>query len=250
MIIVFKKLIHKTARYFGFQIINTRDPIIDSDTTFMAIYTTCKPYTMTSKERMYALYKAVNYIIQKNIPGDFVECGVWRGGSVMLIAHTLLSLDVTDRKIYLYDTFSGMTKPEIDDFKLLNPSKHALHKWQKEQETDKNKWCFASMQEVTENMSTTLYPSENVMYVKGRVEDTLLTNALSHIALLRLDTDWYSSTKYELTHLYPLLSTHGILIIDDYGDWAGARKAVDEYFSESSPLFHRIDRGGRIGIKI
>ena len=69
------------------------------------------------------------------------------------------------------------------------------------------------------------------------------------IALLRLDTDWYKSTQHELIHLYPLLVGSGVLIIDDYGHWQGAKKAVDEYFSDKKILLNRIDYTGRISIK-
>src|SRR5690349_7575346 len=94
--------IQKLINFFGYKItkVFTPDPVMDTDKKFIEIYDKCKEYTMTSKEKMYALYKVVHYIIKAKIPGDFVECGVWRGGSVMLIAYTLLKIGVTDRKIY------------------------------------------------------------------------------------------------------------------------------------------------------
>jgi hypothetical protein len=225
------------------------DPIIDSDDNFIKIYNKCKNYTQTSKETMYSLYMAVKYIVDANIYGDFVECGVWRGGSVMLIAYTLFEMSETNRKIYLYDTFEGMTKPTEDDYLVSNPNKLAIVNWEKEQKENYNKWNFVSLPEVKKNMLSTGYPENNIVFVGGKVEDTIPNIAPKKIALLRLDTDWYESTKYELRHLFPLISKNGVLIIDDYGCWAGSKKATDEYFSNKVVFLNRIDEFARIGIK-
>jgi hypothetical protein len=95
------------------------------------------------------------------------------------------------------------------------------------------------------------YPEERIHFVPGRVEETLPQNAPKDIALLRLDTDWYASTKHELQHLYPRLVPGGVLIVDDYGYWQGARQAVDEYLSENglALLLNRIDHTARIAVK-
>ena len=247
-----KKIIQKSANLLGYKItkVSHLDPIVDRDKRFMKIYKKCKKYTMTSKERMYSLYKSVEYIINSKIPGNFVECGVWRGGSTMLIAYTLLELNATNRKIYLYDTFQGMTKPAEDDYLVSNKNVHASDNWKKEQRKNYNKWCYASLSEVKNNMALTKYPENNIIFIKGKVEETIPKTIPSKIAILRLDTDWYESTKHELIHLFPLVSKNGVLIIDDYGCWAGSKKAVDEYFSNKSILLNRIDDPGRIGIKI
>ena len=246
-----KKIIQKSVNLIGYQIIkSTTDPVVDKDERFKRIYNQCKKYTMTSKERMYSLYKSVEYIIKADIPGDFVECGVWRGGSTMLIAFTLLELNITNRKIYLYDTFKGMTQPTEYDYKMANSKISASDKWKKKQKKDHNRWCFASLSEVKNNMALTKYPKNNLIFIKGKVEETIPKTTPSKIALLRLDTDWYESTKHELIHLFPLFLKNGILIIDDYGCWAGSKKAVDEYFSNKKILLNRIDDTGRIGIKI
>lgn len=252
MINIPKKFIQKSANLMGYNItkISNSDPVVDKDIRFSKIYDACKKYTMTSKERMYALYKSVEYIIKNNIPGDFVECGVWRGGSTMLIAYTLLELNVTNRKIYLYDTFEGMTQPTEFDHRVANNKVHASDKWKKEQKKDHNKWCYASLSEVKNNMALTKYPKDNIIFIKGKVEETIPKTIPSKISILRLDTDWYESTKHELIHLFPRLLKKGVLIIDDYGRWAGSKKAVDEYFSNGEILLNRIDSTGRIGIKI
>jgi hypothetical protein len=101
-------------------------------------------------------------------------------------------------------------------------------------------------------MTATGYPSNKIHFIKGPVEETIPRQMPSpSIALLRLDTDWYESTKHELIHLFPRLSAGGILIIDDYGHWAGARQAVDEYFAglPEKYFFHRIDYSGRLIVK-
>lgn len=252
MLHILKRIIQKSANLFGYRIVKMMRvyPVMDKDDKFQRIYTKCKDYTMTSKERMFALYKAVEYIINSKIPGDFVECGVWKGGSTMLIALTLLEMKETNRKIYLYDTFTGMSEPTEEDIKVSDKSVRALSHWKKAQEEDFNEWCFSPLPEVKNNMYSTKYPKDKIIFVKGKVEETVPKTMPSKIALLRLDTDWYESTKHELTHLFPLVTKNGVLIIDDYGSWAGSKKAVDEYFSNKSMLLNRIDDFGRLGIKI
>lgn len=222
---------------------------IKADVDFMKIYEKCRPFTLTSVERAYSLYKSCQYVIAQGLEGDFVECGVWKGGSVMIIAYTLVSLGVSDRKIYLYDTFEGMSEPENIDVDLNNESAKTL--MAADAEKSGHVWAYAGEQEVRENIFSTGYEKKNFVFVKGKVEETIPGIAPQKIALLRLDTDWYSSTYHELTQLYPLLIKSGILIIDDYGHWAGARKAVDEYFNEFDRLIflQRVDYTGRVLIK-
>lgn len=215
---------------------------IEADKTFLDIYEKVRPFTMVEIERCYALYQAVQYIIKNNIPGDLVECGVWKGGSAMLVAYTLKQAGIINRKLYLYDTFEGMTQPgEMDG----QPEKE---EWDRSRVTDTlNKMCYAPVEEVKANMEKTGYPVELTMFIKGKVEDTIPGTIPLHISLLRLDTDWYESTRHELQHLYPLLSQHGVLIVDDYGAWQGARKATDEYFAaKNNVLLQRIDWTGRL----
>lgn len=218
----------------------------DLEPEFHELYRRCKPYTMTSITRMYALYQAVQYVSATGIGGAVVECGVWRGGSAMLAALALQRLGDTGRELFLYDTYAGMTKP--GDLDVDQSSAPALTTWRKLQRGTNNDWCYAPLGDVRRNMASTGYPSDKVRFVVGRVEDTVPDQAPSTIAVLRLDTDWYESTKHELVHLYPRLATNGVLIIDDYGYWQGARKAVDEYFSglPKPVLMHRVDATGRM----
>lgn len=205
---------------------------------FEDVYKICKPYTLTSLERMEKLYNAVGYIHNNKIEGDFVECGVFKGGSVMVMALAQSQFENT-KKIHLYDTFSGMTNPEEIDKDLNGVSAKQLLKC-------KDFICNCSQREVENNMKKTGYPKDLFIFHKGDVLLTLKEDLPKKIAILRLDTDWYASTKIELEQLYPNLSENGILIIDDYGHFDGARKATDEYFKSIGvdPKFEKIDYTG------
>jgi O-methyltransferase len=125
--------------------------------------------------------------------------------------------------------------------------------WSPHRKTDQSSdWAYASLEDVRANLESTQYSMNQVFFVKGMVEETLPATAPDSIALLRLDTDWYSSTRHELEHLYPRLSQNGVLILDDYGHFMGARKATDEYFKTLNmpPLLSRVDYAGRIAIKV
>ena len=206
---------------------------------------------MTSPERVNALIDAVHYIVTNKIDGAIVECGVWKGGSTMAMALALRNLGDESRELYLYDTFSGMSAPSDVDVSIGGARAYDTFS-QTQISEDSSNWCFSSLDEVKVNVSRTDYPEGKLHFIKGKVEDTIPTNIPSEIALLRLDTDWYESTKHEMTHLFPLLKENGVLIIDDYGHWEGQRKAIDEYISGNNIriLLNRIDRMGRIAIKI
>lgn len=224
---------------------------LNLDHTYSQIFRLVKPYTMTGQERVYALVNAVGYIVRNYIPGDFVECGVWKGGSIMAAALTLSALSCTDRYLYLYDTFEGFVKPTEVDINLQGES--ASEKFERTRISDNSSdWCNVSLDEVKKAVYSTGYDTEKFRFVKGKIEDTIPGTVPERVALLRLDADWYESTHHELIHLFPKLSYGGVIIIDDYGHWQGARKAVDEYVEqyEINILFHRIDYTGRIGIRI
>lgn len=209
-----------------------------------------KPFTMTPPESIVSLLRAIQYIVSNNIPGDIVECGVWRGGSMMATALTLLHVKDISRTLYLYDTFeffqnvSG-TADDVDYRGEL--ASDEIPKINVEDQF----FVGISEGEVRTTLNKTQYPQEKIRLIKGKVEDTIPGTLPTRISLLRLDTDMYESTKHELEHLYPLLSPGGVLFIDDYGHWAGAKKATDEYFSEHHiPAYlHRVDYSCRIFIK-
>jgi hypothetical protein len=205
---------------------------------------------MTSPERLYALYKAIEYLSAAKIAGDIVECGVWRGGSMMCAALTLLRTGDTARLLYLYDTFTGMVPPGDADVDIMNQAAAAQLGGATCDEASHVR-AYSPIETVQRNMASTNYPADHVIYVRGDVGQTIPATRPDAIALLRLDTDWYASTRHELIHLFPRLVKGGVLIIDDYGHWKGARRAVDEYFaaSEVKILLNRIDYTGRIGVR-
>ncbi len=224
------------------------EPVPDLSAADNEILRQVAPFTMTSPERLIALIKAVDYTVEHNLPGDFVECGVWRGGSMMAAALKLIQLKATDRRIHLFDTFEGMPPPTDHDVSIFQESAQSLLA---SDHRDEGVKCFADLADVTANLGRTGYPSDRLFFHRGKVEDTLPAAAPAQIALLRLDTDWFESTRHELVHLYPRLTDWGAMIIDDYGHWQGARRAVDEYLAElDHPSFlHRIDYTGRVLIK-
>lgn len=208
-----------------------------------------EPYTMTSPQRIIAAADAVKYISKYNIEGAIVECGVWRGGSMMAIAETLMALHSFDRELFLFDTYEGMPPPgKVDQDWRGNFASDLMSSQDK---LTSNVWAVADLHDVKENMKSTGYPMDNITLVKGRVEDTIPEYAPNDIAILRLDTDWYESTYHELVNLYPRVVGGGVVIIDDYGHWNGCKKAVDEYIEKNNCriLLNRIDYTGRVFIK-
>ncbi|MFC1491985.1 TylF/MycF/NovP-related O-methyltransferase [Nitrospinota bacterium] len=234
---------------FEYKDIIMEDP---GDAHFIETISKFSPYTMTTMhglESPYALYKAIQYIVEKEIPGDIVECGVWRGGSIILSALALKHFGDLSRKLFLYDTFQGMTRPEDRDVDWDGVSPKA--RW--DADRDISRMGFGgTLEEVRKNVFSSGYPEDKFIFVEGDVEETIPGTVPENISLLRLDTDWYRSTYHELVHLYPLLSVGGILIIDDYGWCRGAREATDKYLKEENPMLFlsRINSTVRLGVKM
>ena len=207
--------------------------------------------SMTSADRLLATLLSVKYVCNSNIEGDFVECGVWRGGNSIIALHTLNKAN-KNKSVWMYDTFKGMTKPTEFDYENVT-GKNAIKEFESKIMEDHNEWCFASLDDVKKNIE--YYKKDiNINIIQGDIIKTLKNNSNipEVISVLRLDTDWYESTKLELEILYPRLSSGGVLLIDDYGHWGGCKKAVDEYFStvEKKPLLIPSDYTGRVAIKI
>ena len=196
-----KALAQKALNTFGYALVKTTyqtGPLPhDMDEEFQSIYEKARPHTMTSVNRMYELYKAVQYLVKANIPGDIVECGVWKGGSSMVAALTLISMGDTDRLLWLYDTFEGMPEPGEEDVRAIDGLK-ATQAWSTLKPDEDSKWIYSPLEEVQANIYSTGYPKANISFVKGKVEETIPANVANQIALLRLDTDWYESTYHEL----------------------------------------------------
>lgn len=248
-----KTLIKKALNRFGLDVISyvppedlELKPFPDLSEAERQIVSSVKPFTMTSVERIVSLINAVSYISDNKIEGDIAECGVWRGGSMMTVALTLVAHNDTSRELFLYDTYEGMSAPTDFDKSFDGVSAEA------QMREEAGKWCYASIEDVRQNILSTGYPKEKIHLVKGKVEDTIPQTLPKKLSLLRLDTDWYESTKHELDHLFPLIASEGVLVIDDYGHWQGARRAVDEFFAERKQkiYLHRIDYTGRIAVGV
>jgi hypothetical protein len=241
----------KLARRFGVDFVPWPPVLKGVDEHTTKTIDAVRPYTMTSDQRVAALCDAVRYVVTNRIPGAIVECGVWKGGSMMAVARTLLELSDRSRDLHLFDTFEGMTAPTAEDVALTGESAADLLAATTDREDAESVWCRAPLDVVKQAMASVGYERSKVHYIKGRVEDTIPAAAPERIALLRLDTDWYESTRHEMIHLFPRLCVGGVLILDDYGHWLGARRAVDEYLREHNvPLFlQRIDYTGRYAVK-
>lgn len=239
------EMIQAAAAKFGVKV-SKLDKFAEANAYDHETFRMARPFTMTSRERLFELMNATRYVTRHGIPGAFVECGVWKGGSVLTILRTLAAERVTDRDVFLYDTFEGMTRPGEHD------GAEELQIYEKTRTADGGAdFCRSGTEEVRANIGKAGYPADRIRFVKGKVEDTIPGAMPERIALLRLDTDWYESTKHELVHMYPRLAPGGVLIIDDYGTWQGSRKATDEYFEGlKKPYYlHKIDEASRILIK-
>jgi O-methyltransferase len=205
--------------------------------------------SMCSLQNLFHTALACIHVAKNDIQGDFVECGVYKGGNALIAAQIFKSRDL-DKKIILFDTFKGMTKPIALDVKNFTEESASV-KFAKLHLENYNEWCYSSLLEVKSNFKVKNLLSDNIIFVAGDVNDTLgnTSNLPSAISVLRLDTDWYQSTKKELEVLYPKLSPGGVLIIDDYGSWQGAKKATDDYFKHEKIFFSQIDDGARISVK-
>jgi O-methyltransferase len=251
---VFARSVRSLKKRLGFGA--ARDPSrevsvpADMDADAARIIRQVSSRTMTSPERLFALIQAVRHVAAMQIPGAFVECGVWRGGSMMAAAMTLLARGESTRDLHLFDTYEGMSPPTSKDVDIGGQSADVLLGTQDRSDPG-SAWCYASLDDVKAGMRSTGYPETRMHFVKGKVEETIPAHAPETVAILRLDTDWYESTRHEMEHLFPRLVKGGILIIDDYGHWKGAREAIDEYLRARNIhlLLNRIDYTGRLAVK-
>lgn len=209
---------------------------VDFPPAWRQTITESAPYTLTSDERVGALCASVEYIVRYDVPGAFVECGVWKGGSLIAMLSALRRERAQGRQVFGFDTFTGMPDADEVDVDYRGGGLKAGD-------------LSVSEQAVLEAIQGQGYATNDVHLVRGLVEDTIPAEAPETISLLRLDTDFYASTAHELEHLYPRLVTGGVLLIDDYGHFGGCREAVDEYFADRPVLLHRIDYTGRVAVK-
>ena len=255
----FKRLVRRFLRSRGYELIPSTAykqgmalPVeLDASDARLIEVIIQQSLTMVSPIRLATTLKACRYVVESGLEGDFVECGVWRGGNGILAKAVFESLK-SEKQVYMFDTFTGMTAPEERDFDLWS-GESALSTFLSNDRGEHNEWCYASLEEVRQNCAQWGLDLKGIKFIKGDVLTTLNNpiNKPKCISILRLDTDWYSSTKKELEELFPILVSGGILLIDDYGHWKGARQAVDEYFRNHniSQLLIRVDYTCRVMIK-
>jgi hypothetical protein len=259
-----KRIVRKVLGILGYELVRKRTggkithpseypyPIEFSKTeTALIDYVYKHMLTMTSRERLFATLMSCKYVCESGIEGDFVECGVWRGGNSIIAAGVFDMYRDQNRKVYLYDTFSGF------DGIACGKEDYVLHTGLKDDLSSKKflrlygKNADINQSCVKQNFEKAGLLSENIVFVKGNVMETLDHDIPNKIAVLRLDTDWYESTQKEMRILYPRISANGIFMSDDYGHCAGHKQAIDEYFSKNRnrPFMQYIDYAGRLAIK-
>ncbi len=244
-----KRLIIKLLDYFNLQIINKNQKIVELSDNDRELINLASQYSMTPQIRIFNLLQSLRHLKYKKIKGDYVECGVWKGGNLILFKKFLQEENILSKKIYAYDTFEGMTNPDDNDFDISTNEK-AEFLLKKDTQRESNVWGVCNLNNVKSNLLKTVGNLDNIEFIKGPVEETLIDdNIPDQISLLRLDTDWYSSTKKELETLYKKVSPGGIIIIDDYGHWGGAKKAVDDFFKNKYVWMHYVDYACRLIIK-
>jgi len=201
-------------------------------------YEIVQPYSITSRERIYGLYECLEEIRKNEIKGDIVECGIYTGGNILGICEYLNYYNIIDVTVWGYDTFTGMTKPSALDVDCSGKKADDIFQQVK---------CECSYDFVINLLKKTNFSKDKIKLIIGDVLKTLNEDTPNKISLLRLDTDWYESTKKELEILYPKLVNGGFLIVDDFGHWQGSKKATEEYFNNNfnykmvdyTGLFHK-----------
>jgi len=194
---------------------------------------------------------AIKYILQNNIEGVIVECGVDSGDFEHIWINELMKNNIV-RDIYLYDTFKGLVKPSEYDYtckgaKLYSMNQDEVCNTWKSYKIDEqiNGWCYTPLEKVQNRLNSTGYLQNNLHYIVGDVMETLKnkTTIPEKIAILRLDTDWYESSKYELEQMYDNVVTGGVIIFDDYYHWNGQRKATDDFFASRNLHYDFVNIG-------
>ena len=188
----------------------------------------CFGYTMVGRARLNNLEQCVREVIEQQIPGDFIETGVWRGGSVIFMRAMLQICGITDRIVWAADSFDGMPVPQ-----------NASDGW----DMSHIELLRVSLPQVKQNIARFGLLDEQIRFLKGWFSETLPTAPIKKLAILRLDGDLYHSTMDSLMNLYDKLSPGGYVIVDDYYSWPGCRRAVDEFLANRrlQPDIQQID---------
>lgn len=207
----------------------------DLDDRLDALLSKVRPFTMVADAKLVDLARQVVAVLAMNIPGDFVECGVWRGGAAFLIADILRQAGVTGRKVWLFDSFEGLPAPEAIDGQAALEYARDTHSPRYRNN------CQVSLEDV-QDVAARLGLTPHTEFVKGWFEHTLpaCRNRVGTIAILRIDADWYSSVKSCLDNLYDQVADGGFVLFDDYYAYDGCALAVHEFLG-SRGLSYRIE---------
>jgi hypothetical protein len=191
-------------------------------------YVESQAVSMLPLARLDNLQRCIIDVVQRAVPGDLIEAGVWRGGATIFMRAVLKALGVTDRTVWVADSFEGLPKPDPERF----PLEARIQRGPIIQNGFRN--FAAGLEEVRRNFQAYGLLDGQVRFLKGWFKDTLATAPMQTIAVMRLDGDFYESTMDGLRGLYDRLSIGGFVIIDDYGEdaWTYCRKAVDEFRGE------------------
>ena len=205
---------------------------------FWAAYDQTISYSLVHATGFYNVYQSLAYIRDNRLPGDLVDCGCFLGGVSIFMKILMRDWGMNDRRVILFDTFTGPPVGSKDTIIGGQP-----FQW--------NEALVNHREDTEQNIKEVLGSLDGFQIVEGFVEDTLPNTIFGDLALLRLDTDFYESTKIEFEILYPKLVDGGVVIVDDYGYFQGSRRATDEYFAslDRPPLLNRIDQGVWAGVK-
>lgn len=205
-------------------------------------------YSLASRLNLFSTVSSIKHIQRNQLNGHFVECGVYKGGNVLLMAMMNEKLNLK-RDVYAFDTYEGMPLPEEKDERFNGVKAKEIFEIQKKLG---QKWMKSSLENTKKNISKHVKSIDLIKFIKGNVSQTLdnKSNIPDQISLLRIDTDLYDSTKKSLNILYPKVVINGLIIIDDYGHWKGCREAVDEYLINKNYYMSIIDASCRLIIKL
>ena len=193
----------------------------------------------------------IDYILKNNIEGVIIECGVDSGNFEHIWINELIKNNAV-RDIYLYDTFGGLVEPSEYDYtckdaKLFSMNKDQVYDtWKKHIVNEEiNGWCYTPLEKVQNRLKSTGYRQDKLHYIEGDVMETLKdkTTIPEKIAVLRLDTDWYESSKCELEQMYDNVVIGGVIIFDDYYHWDGQRRATDDFFASRNITYDFVNIG-------
>ncbi|MEU2172235.1 TylF/MycF/NovP-related O-methyltransferase [Micromonospora chersina] len=192
---------------------------------FIQHYITGDAYTMVPRVRLDNVQACIAEVLEQEIPGDFIETGVWRGGTTIFMRGILKAFGVTDRRVWVADSFQGLPEPDAGRF----PAEAVAHA--SDTMTRTYKHFAVSRADVEANFRAFGLLDEQVRFLEGWFEDTLPAAPIERLAVIRLDGDYYQSTMDALTSLYDKLSPGGYVVVDDYGEdlWTYCRQAVDDF---------------------